>query len=251
MMSSLKMEVLVVGGTGSIGSAIVRELYTTGYGVTVMSRGKHPFNKDDVVEQVTGAKRTLALREVHCDVTNRRSVHYCHRKHFGLSRHLAGIVYTVGHGPPGGFDEEISVPLSELADVHFTNELTRHVTGLFNVVSQYRRSLRDRGHIIVIGSAITRLTDDTCPPWLHAGHYATAKAAQAELVRWLRRDPNLKGKNILVHHLAPAAVDTPFHRGCMHQPPALLSVTQVARRVLDAMESTTPLDEMMIPQPSA
>jgi len=79
------------------------------------------------------------------------------------------------------------------------------------------------------------------------GHYATAKAAQCELVRWFRRDPNIKDRNILVHRLAPAAVDTSFHQGCQHQPPAMLSVDDVAQRVLDALQSTAVIDEIMMP----
>lgn len=248
MNSSLqtKGEVLVVGGSGSIGWPICRALIAQGYQVISLTRGMHP-RPEEYALHLNGTAEKDQLREVNCDVVFSNDVSDSLVLHSQTVALLSAIVYAVGDCPPGGFDNEVSIPLCNLRDHVLTNELNRQVIGLLNVMGNFHSWIQPSGHVVVISSAITRLTDATCPPWLHAGHYAAAKAAQDELVRWFRRDPNIKDRNILVHRLAPAAVDTPFHQGCQHQPPAMLSVDDVANRVIDCLQSTAVIDEIMMP----
>jgi NAD(P)-dependent dehydrogenase (short-subunit alcohol dehydrogenase family) len=248
MNSSLqtKGEVLVVGGSGSMGWPICRALIADGYQVISLTRGIHP-RPEEYALHLNGTTQKVPLREISCNVTSINSDHLLNDIWIKLSRPLSAIVYAVGDCPPGKFDSAVKLPLCDIDDGILSHELNIHVIGLLNVVRKLHTCLQPSGHVVVISSAITRLTDATCPPWLHAGHYAAAKAAQDELVRWFRRDPCIKDRNILVHRLAPAAVDTPFHQGCEHQPPAMLSVDDVAQRVLDALQSTAVIDEIMMP----
>lgn len=245
MGSSLKKDRIVVfGGTGSIGSAVCLALLKAGYNIDVISRGNRPGVLFQIVEKKDPhLLENGVVREQVMDVTVGGEMNLT----FGWPHNgsFKGIVYAVGDCPPGGFDQTVEKPLNEIHFHRFADELNRHVVGLFNAYQRFHRAIKNNGHIVVIGSAITRLNDVNCPPWLHAGHYATAKAAQQELVNWLRRDPYIKEKKILVHRLAPAAVDTPFHEGCKHQPPAKVSVNDVAKRVCDAFGSKAVIDEMM------
>ncbi|HBE90024.1 MAG: hypothetical protein A3E37_00140 [Candidatus Andersenbacteria bacterium RIFCSPHIGHO2_12_FULL_46_9] len=243
--SQTKGQVLVVGGSGSIGWPICRALLAEGYRVISMTRGIHP-RPEEYAFHLTGTYEKAMLREINCNVVFSNVLDGV-ALHSQTREQLSAIVYAVGHCPPGGFDNEVSIPLCYLDGQVLTDELNRQVIGLLHVMGSLYSRIQPSGHVVVISSAITRLTDETCPPWLHAGHYATAKAAQCELVRWFRRDPNIKDRNILVHRLAPAAVDTSFHQGCQHQPPAMLSVDDVAQRVLDALQSTAVIDEIMMP----
>lgn len=254
MNSSLptKGEVLVVGGSGSIGWPICRALIAEGYQVISMTRGIHP-RPEEYTLHLTGTHKRAILREINCDVTNPFAIQQNVGRCIGDGRlfqtyvRFSAIIYAVGDCPPGKFDSAVALPICDIDDGELSHELNIHLVGLLNVVRKLHVYLQPSGHIVVISSAITRLTDTTCPPWLHAGHYAAAKAAQDELVRWFRRDPNMKDRNILVHRLAPAAVDTPFHQGCQHQPPAMLSVDDVADRVIDCLQSTVVIDEIMMP----
>lgn len=246
MGSSLEeKEVMVVGGTGSIGSAVVRLLREQKYRVSVVSRGLRAAMAGSDTAEPRSRRNTFL-----CDVTREEDVRKCFLRHVAQeSRKLAGIVYAVGKCPPGGLDKEISTPLCELNSQRLREELDRHVIGLHNIMRHYHPALQDGGSIVVVSSAITRIMDNDCPPWLHAGHYATAKAAQDELVRWWRRDPSIKKKGILIHRLAPAAVDTPFHHESAHQPHTMLSIDEVAHRVVAAMRSSFVIDKVILPWP--
>ena len=252
MNSSLtKGEVLVVGGSGSIGWPICRALMAEGYPVISMTRGLHP-RPEEYALHLNGTAAPVRLQEINCNVIGVNcdpALDRIRRQHSQYCTRLSAIIYAVGDCPPGSFDNEVAVPLCDLEDGILCHALTLHVSGLLNVMRNLHTCLRPSGHVVVISSAITRLTDATCPAWLHAGHYAAAKAAQDELVRWLRRDPRIKDRHIMVHRLAPAAVDTPFHRGCQHQPPVALSVDDVASRVIDCLEGTKIIDEMMMAPP--
>lgn len=246
-------DVLVVGGTGSIGKAVVAALLREGAHVRVLTRyerrARHKladllqeYNSKDIEDDRLDISETDVIANK--DLWKVHHFFHVSEEDEGESS-LNAIVYTVGHCPPGGFDEAVKTPLTEQTGFQLRQELDLHVIGLGNVASELIPCLMPGGHLLVISSAITRLTDEQCPPWLHAGHYAAAKAAQDELVRWLRRDPLVKENKILIHRLAPAAVDTPFHQGCKHSPPAMLPVEEVACHVLRALQSNVIVDEML------
>lgn len=152
---------------------------------------------------------------------------------------LDGYVYCIGHCPAHGFDDEVSAPLSELPLNKLERDLNNQVLHLARV-HQYLlgKQLLARGAaIVVLGSAITQFTEDTCPPWLHAWHYIAATAAKEALVRGMRHDPLAKELGLRIHYLAFGAVDTPFHEGCEHRPPKLLTIQQVTVEVMKALIS--------------
>ncbi len=162
---------------------------------------------------------------------------------------LDGYVYCIGHCPTGGFDDEVSLPLSELPLNRLERDLNNHVLYLARV-HQYLldKELLARGaSIVVIGSAITRLAEDTCPPWLNAWHYVAATAAKEALVRGMRHDPLAQELGLRIHYLAFGAVDTPFYEGCEHKPPKLLTIQQVTVEVIEALISDVVVHKHVLP----
>jgi len=245
MSSSLKneCEIIVFGGTGSIGSAITQALYRHGHNVCVVSRHQRVRLLENI--KSSGQPFGQTIRYKCADVLLSDDLEKLSIQKTPPAD-IIGAVYAVGHCPPAGFEQEISRPISEVGE-SIADEFNRHVLGLHNVAAWCLQHLRPGGFICVIGSAITRLTDVQCPAWLHAGHYAVAKAAQHEYVRWLRRDPHIREKKILVHCLAPRAVDTPFHHGSLpeHQPPVKLPMSDVIDEVLTAIQSKFAVDKIL------
>lgn len=246
MTSSLKKEkeIIVFGGTGSIGSAIVWRLWQCDYSVMAVSRNQTPRRLLKTTFWGEGSPETPAIRYAEADVTKNHDL--MQLLDVPPAQDLAGIIYAVGFGPPAGFEQAVSQPLTGTRGL-LEEELQRHIIGLHNVMAWFAKYVRAGGFVCVIGSAITRLTDEQCPPWLHAGHYAVAKAAQHEYVKWLRRDPYIRERRIRVHYLAPRAVDTPFHRGGLpeHQPPVKLPISTVVDEVLAAIDSNTAVDKIL------
>ncbi len=239
---------MVFGGSGSIGRGIVMALLQRGAMVEAVSSN---YRRSQEILTKLKAEYGAKLEINAADVTKDGSMYYFGANlRVGSSLPLHGIVYAVGNCPPAGFDQVIGTPLTQLHLRDLADELDMHVVGLLNVAKLFE-SIERGSAVVVIGSAVTRVTDEQCPSWLYAGQYATAKAAQAELIKWLRRDPVVKEKKILIHRLAPAAVDTPFHQGCKYQPPAMLSVEEVAQRVIQALESDVIVDEMILPSPQS
>jgi len=241
-MSKDQKHFLVVGGTGSIGRRIVGHLVSRQIFVDTMARGE----TDPEVFQGTRAVdgRTM-IRDVRCDVTRYSAVKDCFTDHFSRQGPLDGIVYCVGQCSLQGFDAAVSVPLSDMTPLKFSRDFDQQVTGFFNIMACFLRHVEPSGHVVVIGSAITRLTDEKCPAFLKAGHYAAAKAAQHELVRWYRRDELVRENRVCIHYLAPIAVDTPFHQDCERRPPAMISVDTVAKEVMKCLDRSTPVDKVI------
>ncbi len=170
-----------------------------------------------------------------------------------LSREVGpcdSVIYTVGHCPPGGFDEENGTPLSKLETSFFQAHYERLVFGLQNVFRETWKNLLSGGSFIVIGSAITRLTNETCPPWLHVGDYASAQSAQAELVRWMRRDPAVRAESLNVHRLAVGSIEgSPFFDDTTHQPSAFVPTSSLISQVARLIEATRSEDLELLPEP--
>lgn len=245
--------VLVAGGTGSIGKGIVIALLQQGAYVYVLTRNGQKA-RVKLAELLKMYTQNNLLTIITGDVTDKSDLWEAQdlfrgSKEENISPSLESIIYSVGNCPPHGFDSAVDVRIMDGVQPELEQELALHVHGLANIVSKLLPAVVPGGHLVVISSAITRLTDEHCPPWLQAGHYATAKAAQDELVKWIRRDPFVKEKHILIHRLAPAAVNTPFHQGCRHSPPAMLTIEEVAHHVLRALQSDSVIDEMLLPPP--
>ncbi len=215
------MKVLIFGAHGSIGSAVERALLLESQENSVIA----PSRKE---VDVTKWKDLVNL------VTNG-----------SFGKPFDAIIYSVGHCPPGEFERTVEIPLSLISNERFVAEWEMHVHGLQNVFQLLVEHILPRGCFVVVSSAITRLTNETCPPWLYAGHYAAAKAGQDELVRWMRRDPAIQGRGIKIHRLALTAVNTPFFECATRPLPPMLSLSDVAREVLTALKSGVEIDKVV------
>lgn len=161
----------------------------------------------------------------------------------------AGVIYSVGHCPSGTFDSINSTPLHQSEAARFESYYRRLVFGLRNVFQYTLPAMTHAGNFIVIGSAITRLTNETCPPWLHAADYASAQAAQAELVKWMRRDSLVKRECLNIHRLALGPVEgSPFFDGSIHPPPAFVSQEVITRTVFRLLRASHSEDVELLPE---
>lgn len=238
---------IVIGGSGAIGSEIVRALLEKGCHVAAISRGATGLEL--LRKRCTHAPHlSTFVADVRCPSDLKEVLTRLLRR-MGQQCRLRALIYAVNRSLPEGFMEEISTPLSGDIGLKWHEAIAVHVTGFLECCRVFLPPIENGGHVVALSSAITRLTDETCPPWLYAGHYAAAKAALDELIRWLRRDPLVHEKKILVHRIAPAAVDTPFHHGTPpeRRPPALLPIKTVVDEVIAALGGTTAVDKVLVP----
>jgi short-subunit dehydrogenase len=221
----------VIGATGNLGSPIAEQLYEMGANVHALARS------DEDLESLAKHK---AKENFHCYPVDVRDTTLLGTALPMLPK-LDGLVYCIGHCPPRGFDDEIEHPLSEVPTEKLSRDIRNHVLYLVHTFKYFasKNLFNANAHIVVIGSAITRLTENTCPPWLHAWHYIAANAAKEVIVRGMRHDPFSKRLKLLIHYLAFGAVNTPFHEGCEHQPPKMIHVATVVKEVMKALGSPT------------
>jgi NAD(P)-dependent dehydrogenase (short-subunit alcohol dehydrogenase family) len=141
-----------------------------------------------------------------------------------------------------GFEPDMDVPLAAYPLISWLKTLDTYLTGFFLCFQEGLKLMGGGGHIAVISSAVTRFTADALPPKIYAGHYAAAKAAVDELVKWGRREAH--EREILLSRLAPGAIDTPFHRNApIHRrPSAFLPAQAVGERIAEALISGTEID---------
>ncbi len=113
---------------------------------------------------------------------------------------IDGFVYAIGHYKAEEFADKTSIPLSEFDSELFSESFDLLVDGFRNAFRALGEKINPDGHIVVVGSTVT----DPLIGWLpktFLGHYACAQAAQAELVRWMKRDPVVVKNQIKVHRL--------------------------------------------------
>lgn len=213
----------VFGGTGFIGRGIVRSLLSRGAEVSVYGRSEAKFN--DLFSGLTMA-RFIGWEEEASSFLG-----------IEARAQLDGIVYSVGHCPRGELMKEVSTPLYNLHEYYLARDYNLYVRGLQRVFTTLSCCLKQSSVLGVVGSAIIRPEPRNFPPKLFAGSYATAKAAQAEYIWWLRRDPLVLERQIKIHLIAPGAVDTPFFEGAPIQPANKLSVEEVAEEMANALEN--------------
>jgi NAD(P)-dependent dehydrogenase (short-subunit alcohol dehydrogenase family) len=224
-------KVLVIGAAGSIGRELSSELDKTGYHVIPTVR---EYNEQTAQYFVTPP---YVLK----DVTNRAHV----KRLANTVGKVDGVIYLVGHCPPEGFSEAIKYPLSELPENTLMNEVAMHMVGPFNVFQCLLDNLNHGGCFIFITSAITRLKGHF-PPFLQAYHHAAVISAEDWLVEGMRNDPAVKRGEIMVHRIAPGAVDTSFHHGSKIQPPTMLPTERVVQEIRSALESNTEVDKELL-----
>jgi NAD(P)-dependent dehydrogenase (short-subunit alcohol dehydrogenase family) len=183
------MGVLVAGGTGALGSAVVRELLDSGYDCTVTwivdaereraeaeLGDRAAFVRADLVDPHGGADDAVAAVE-----------------------DLEAVVDLVG-----GF---FSGPLAhETAWEDFDRMLRLNVAPAFNLACAAMPRMLERGG----GSFVAVSARPALRPFAGAAAYVTAKAAVLAFVQALDADYRMKG--IRSNAILPSVIDTPANR---------------------------------------
>ncbi len=185
---------VVVGGTGGIGAPIVSAFAGLGWNVAVVTRGRKPLDfhgNDRSVTVFTG------------DVSKQDDMQRIGREFSTVHGRADCLIYASGIPP------DVTVGLREYAVENWDATFNTYVRGFLLSFQTMLPNMNRDGHIVALGSAITRFSSDCLPP-IQAGHYAAAKAALAELVKWARREA--REREVKVSLVSPGAVDTAVHR---------------------------------------
>lgn len=224
---------VIVGGSGHIGRAIGQALLDAGHDVILVARGAAGLR--DAARNMTPSPRTLSA-----DFTDEYAVAQTLLSLRSEHGRLDSIIYSAGVEP------DPDVPLADYPSSAWRVTLDTYATGFFYVLREAFRLLEVGGHIVAIGSAVTRMPGDRLPPGIFVGHYSAAKAALDELCKWARREAH--ERSLLLSRLAPGAVDVPFHRNAPphRKPAAVLPLAIIAERVAFALTQGVEVDEQLI-----
>jgi len=174
--------VLVAGGTGALGSAVVAELLAAGYDVVAVDRRG----------EAQGA------RTVHADLLDPDGA----REAVDAVEDLAGVVNLVG-----GFAMGPKVGEAELAD--FQRMLSLNLVPAFNLAHAALPRLADAGG----GAFVCVSAKAALEPFAGAAGYVTAKAGVLALVRAL--DAEYRDAGVRANAILPSIIDTPANREAM------------------------------------
>lgn len=226
---------LVFGAAGSIGQETVHQLLAAGHRViaSVRERGK-------IKEELL--RNEALLVNVIENVAHQQTLE-AYASYLSNFCRLDGIIYAVGHCPPNGFLDAIKYPLSQLPLDEYEREIDMHQIGVLNVFQRMVGNLKNGGCFVFISSAITRLKGQF-PPFLQAHYHASVISAEDWLVDGMRHDPIIAEREIKVHRVAPAAVDTLFHRGGP-QPPKLIPISTVVEEIIRALQNKEVVDKQI------
>lgn len=221
------------GAAGSIGSVVTKNLHSAGHKVIACVRTR---NRDCIDE----LKRQGITLEILVNVAKTDAVKDCAQT---LGSPFDGIIYAVGHCPPGGFQDAVGAPLKELSVERYEAEVGMHQLGVLNVFQCFAPLVTKGGCFVFLSSAITRLKNNV-PAGMHLEYHAGVVEAGDWLIRGMRKDPFVLERGIKIHRIAPAAVDTPFHEATMG--PRLIPVDVVARTIIHVLKSDRVSDEEIV-----
>jgi NAD(P)-dependent dehydrogenase (short-subunit alcohol dehydrogenase family) len=177
--------VLVAGGTGFLGTAVVRELVASGYDVT----------STWVVEAERERLASEPVELVECDLFDPASADAA----VAAVEDLEAVVNLVG-----GFSDGPLVHETDPSD--FDRLMRLNVTPAFLLARAAMPRLIERGGGAFVGvSARTALR-----PYKGAAAYSTSKAALLALIKAL--DVEYRGERIRCNAILPSVIDTPANR---------------------------------------
>ena len=177
------MGVLVAGGTGGLGGAVVRELLHAGYDVTVVDRhGDPPDGAELVTADLLDTEATAAVVD-------------------GVAE-LEGVVNLVG-----GFGMGPKVEGTDPKD--FERMWRLNLMPAFNLARAAMPVLAGRGG----GAFVCVSAKAALEPFSGASGYITAKAAVLAFVRTL--DAEYRGDGVRSNAILPSIIDTPANREAM------------------------------------
>lgn len=182
---------LITGGSRGIGAAISQALATAGHAV-VLNYVSRADEAEALVRRITEAGgRAIALKGDVADPSAAAALFEAAEKAFG------GVDILVANaGVLNG-----SLPkIAETTVGDFDRTFAVNVKGVFNLMQQAAKRLRDGGRIITLSSSVLGMN---LPGY---GVYAASKAAVETLSRFLAHE--LRGRQITVNTVAPGAVAT-------------------------------------------
>ncbi|RFU88362.1 SDR family NAD(P)-dependent oxidoreductase [Streptomyces triticagri] len=182
---------LVTGGSGGIGSAVVRRLADEGFAVAVHYAGNPARAEKLVADIVSAGGSAIAVRGDVADETEMAAAFTEAEQAFGgldVVVNTAGIMVL---GPIATLD------LDDLDRMHRTN-----IRGAFVVSQLAANRLRAGGALINFSTTVTRTQFPTY------GAYVASKAAVEGMTLILARE--MRGKDITVNAVAPGPTATPL-----------------------------------------
>src|SRR5262249_12630409 len=168
-MSEQKKAALVLGGSGSIGAAVVKRLTEAGCYVMAVGRTDARFNR--LLKEAPRAKPDTA------DCTSEAQVRRCVEDFLARAGGLDLLVDTVAIEP------DLDTPLSRYPTGQWQRTIATYLTSFFLTFRECLPVMKPEGHILAVSSAVTRIPGNKLPPFF-VGHYAASKAGLDELCKW-------------------------------------------------------------------
>ena len=205
---------VVTGGTGALGSVVVRRLVSAGAGVVVAARAPAP-------RIATGRRPSGRIRFVKTDVTSEKSVAALFR---GVARREGRADILVNCA--GGFAS--TGTLAETSSADWDRMMSLNLRSVFLCSRAFLRQggARRYGRIVNISAqTVYRISRGRAP-------YAVAKGAVAELTQLLGEE--LRGTGTTVNAIAPSILRTKENAAAMPgaDPSAWVDPEEVAAEIV-------------------